>query len=313
MKLSIIVPVYNVENYVSATLDSLLSIRFSWDYEIIVVNDGSTDGTEDVVRGCQQKSDRIRLFSIENQGVSNARNYGLRQAAGDYITFMDGDDTVEPDFYERAVRELDSGGYDFVQGNYLLIDSNGSHQQQYVEADEVITDRAVMLQKFFGPEKAVHNSVWGKVYRAETARRAAFDTTLAVSEDQKYVFDLLCAADRIKLLSAYGCNYLQREASAVHTIHADRFYDRLAVLDHCKKQTPYPDVIADIECQRIGALVGLYYQLCVEKDPRNREIRKELLKSPYQQLWPMLDKRTQRRILLSKFAGSVYGLYLSCR
>ena len=117
MKLSIIVPVYNLEKYIAKTLDSLLSIRFSYDYEIIVVNDGSTDASETVIRDYQQKTDKIRLFTIENGGVSNARNVGIHHAQGQYITFMDGDDTVEPDFYEKAVAELDAGGYDFVQGN----------------------------------------------------------------------------------------------------------------------------------------------------------------------------------------------------
>ena len=114
MKLSIIVPVYNLENYVSKTLDSLLSIRFSHDYEIIVVNDGSTDGSEAVIRDYQEKTDKIRLFTTENHGLPGARNYGVGKAIGDYITFFDGDDTVDPDFYEKAVAELDRGGYDFV-------------------------------------------------------------------------------------------------------------------------------------------------------------------------------------------------------
>lgn len=89
MKLSIIVPAYNVETYLPATLDSLLSIQFSHDYEIIVVNDGSTDTTGDVVRDYQQKSNNIQLFTVENQGVSNARNLGIRQASGEYIAFVD--------------------------------------------------------------------------------------------------------------------------------------------------------------------------------------------------------------------------------
>ena len=105
MKLSIIVPVYNLEDYIAATLDSLLSIHFSSNYEIVVINDGSTDGSESVIRDYQQKQSRIVLYSIKNQGVSNARNVGISKATGEYITFVDGDDTVEPDFFEKAVHE----------------------------------------------------------------------------------------------------------------------------------------------------------------------------------------------------------------
>ena len=164
MKLSIIVPVYNLEDYIAATLDSLLSIHFSSNYEIVVINDGSTDGSESVIRDYQQKQSRIVLYSIKNQGVSNARNVGISKATGEYITFVDGDDTVEPDFFEKAVQELDRDGYDFVQGNFRIIDSSNASYMQFVSEDTVISEREIMLDKLFGLEKLIHNAVWGKVY-----------------------------------------------------------------------------------------------------------------------------------------------------
>ena len=151
MKLSIIVPVYNLENYISRTLDSLLAIRFSHDYEIIVVNDGSTDASEAIIRDYQQKTDKIRLFTIENGGVSNARNVGIGYARGQYITFMDGDDTVEPDFYERAVAELDSGGYDFVQANFREIYEDHVVPHILAEQDMEITDRRQIMEGYLCP------------------------------------------------------------------------------------------------------------------------------------------------------------------
>lgn len=172
IKLSIIVPVYNLEDYISRTLDSLLSIRFFHDYEIIVVNDGSTDGSEAVIAGYQEKSDKIRLFTIENGGVSNARNVGIRHAQGQYITFMDGDDTVEPDFYEKAVAELDAGGYDFVQGNYREVYEDRVIPCIFAERDVEITDRKEMLERYLDQNKQlIHYGVWGKVFQADTVRQ----------------------------------------------------------------------------------------------------------------------------------------------
>ena len=167
MKLSIIIPVYNLENYIVATLESLLSIRFSFDFEIIVINDGSTDGSESVIHDYQQKYSQIALYTIENQGVSNARNVGISKASGEYITFVDGDDTVEPDFFEKTIQELNEGGYDFVQGNYRRIDGDNTSYDQFVSEDVVITEKDIMHEKLFGLEKLIQNHVWGKVFRAK--------------------------------------------------------------------------------------------------------------------------------------------------
>ena len=159
MKLSIIVPVYNLEDYIATTLDSLLSIHFSSDYEIIMINDGSTDDSESIIRGYQRSHNQIVLYSIENQGVSNARNVAISKASGEYITFVDGDDTIEPDFFEKAVQELDTSGYDFVQGNYRIIDGANTSYEQFVSEDMAITEKDIMLDKLFGLEKLIHNAV----------------------------------------------------------------------------------------------------------------------------------------------------------
>ena len=180
VKLSIIVPVYNLENDVSRTLDSLLPIRFSHDYEIIVVNDGSTDASEAVIAGYQEKTDKIRLFTIENGGASNARNVGIGYAQGQYITFMDGDDTVEPDFYEKAVSEMDAGGYDFVQGNHQKIYEDRVVPCVLVAYDEVIADRKEMLGHYLDVDhKTISYGVWGKVFREDIVRRIPFNAALA--------------------------------------------------------------------------------------------------------------------------------------
>ena len=149
MKLSVIVPVYNLENYIATTLESLLSIRFSFDYEIIVINDGSVDGSESIIHDYQKKYGQITLYFIEHQGVSIARNLGLSKARGVYIIFVDGDDTVEPDFFEKAIQELDEGGYDFVQGNHRRIDGYNISYDQFVSKDMVITEKDIMHEKLF--------------------------------------------------------------------------------------------------------------------------------------------------------------------
>ena len=314
MKLSIIVPVYNLENYVSKTLDSLLSIRFSYDYEIVVVNDGSTDGSEAVIRDYQEKTDKIRLFTTENHGLPGARNYGVGKAIGDYITFFDGDDTVDPDFYEKAVAELDRGGYDFVQGNYREVYEDRVISQVFVEQDMEIADREEMMRLFVIPaERRIYNSACNKVYRGDIARQVSFCPGRILAEDQEYNFQVLYNATRIKLLTAMSVDYYQRGNSCVHTMNTGKVCNKLEIIEHILEKNPYPELILPIEEEHVRLLQEYYFYLCKEKDPRAKEVRRQILKCPIRQLWPWLTPNVRRRLLLYRFAGDLYGWYLSVK
>lgn len=310
MKLSIVVPVYNLEHYISATLDSLLSIRFSYDYEILLINDGSTDRSEEIIRQYADAHKNIRLFSIQNQGVSNARNMGIREASGDYITFVDGDDTVDPDFYEKAVHELDAGGYTFVQGNYQLVSGDTRRPEQCVKKDCVITDRNEMLKLFFGPDKEIHNSICSKVFQAGTVRKLQFDSSLRVSEDQKFVFDVLMGADSIKLLSALCYYYYQRSGSAIHSMSAAKQKDKLAALFYFKSRISDKDLRARIERQEFQLLLGMYVTAA-----RHREdcsgLYAAIRKLNFRGFFPYLDFKTKLHAVLLCTAPKVYNFYLS--
>lgn len=314
MKLSIIVPVYNLEKYIAKTLDSLLSIRFSYDYEIIVVNDGSTDASETVIRDYQQKTDKIRLFTIENGGVSNARNVGIGYARGQYITFLDGDDTVDQDFYEKAVAELDRGGYDFVQGNFREIYEDHVVPHILAEQDMEITDRKQIMEGYLCPEhRCIYNCVWSKVYRWDIVRQVPFCPGRILAEDQEYNFDVICICSRVKLLRDMSVDYFQRGDSIVHTMNSKKALNKLGVLEHILEKNPYPELILPIEEDHLRLLQEAFFYLCKEKDPRAKEVRGKILACPIRQLWPRLTPNVRRRLLLYRFAGPLYEWYLSVK
>ena len=124
--LSIIVPVYNLEVFLPEALASLLKIDFEAPYEIIVVDDGSSDGSLAILRAYEEKSKTVRVITGPNGGVCRARNAGIEAARGKYLAFADGDDTVEPGFFAAAVSEIERNGFDLVQGN-----------TRYLEGEEV--------------------------------------------------------------------------------------------------------------------------------------------------------------------------------
>lgn len=128
--ISIIVPAYNIENYLPKTLDSILAQEYT-KLEIIVVNDGSKDGTAVVIDDYAARDSRIKAIHKENSGVTSARLRGLAEAKGDYIGFVDGDDYIEPQMYARLMENLQRHGADISHCGYQMVFPHGRIDYYY--------------------------------------------------------------------------------------------------------------------------------------------------------------------------------------
>lgn len=111
--LSIIVPIYNAQNYLEKCVNSIRDQFFS-DWELILINDGSTDNSEYICKNFSDRDGRIRVFNKTNGGAASARNYGLNVARGEYVTFVDSDDYIEPDMYQNMLKIIAEYGCDIV-------------------------------------------------------------------------------------------------------------------------------------------------------------------------------------------------------
>lgn len=143
--LSIIVPAYNVERFVGPCLESILNQETKVDFEVIIVNDGSTDGTADVIAEYAQKDSRIRVISQSNKGFSDARNTGIDQARGKALMFVDSDDMIAPTHVDALMTALRAGDCDYVTSDYTDIDEAGNQIGQG------------KLREFMG-------TAWGRAY-----------------------------------------------------------------------------------------------------------------------------------------------------
>lgn len=123
--ISVIVPVYNIKEYLERCVNSILAQTWE-NLEILLVDDGSDDGTERLVDELREKNDRIRVFHKENGGSSSARNLGIREAKGAYLGFVDSDDYIEPFMYERLYRAVKETGMPVAQGGRREIDEQGN-------------------------------------------------------------------------------------------------------------------------------------------------------------------------------------------
>ena len=181
-RVSIIIPAYNVAQFISETLDSVFAQTFD-DYEVIIVNDGSPD-TVELERVLTPNLEKICYLKQENRGAGAARNAGLRAARGKYVAFLDADDVWLPNYLEKQVNFIESdGNYDLVYCNALLIGDSPWAGKTYMDRDP--SDGPVTLEALLGERCMVITS--GAVARRESIMAVGlFDETLPNSQD----FDL---------------------------------------------------------------------------------------------------------------------------
>ena len=308
--LSIIIPVYNLEKFIGKTIESLLNINFTKRFEIIIVNDGSTDNSERIIMNYAQNNGAIKLITIDNAGVSNARNVGMHEANGKYITFVDGDDTVEPDFFDIAVKELENGAYDFIQGNFRILDENDKESYlQFIKDAEEYANRDNMLRAFLGKPKKIHNNVWGKVFKRDLLEQLEFDEKLTIAEDQKFVFDVISKSNSIKLLPVIGYNYYQRNDSAMHRFSIKKEYDKLLVLQYMKSNVQNKDIVKILVLSEIYLLINLYHVL-VKENYSTKECVARIQSLDLTSIRASINRRSRVELFLIRHFHYIYWVIL---
>ncbi|MEI4801755.1 glycosyltransferase [Bacillus sp. FJAT-51639] len=201
-KVSVIVPIYNVEQYVSRCLDSLLSQNFS-DIEIIAVNDGSTDGSAKILNDYAKKDSRIMVIEKENGGVSSARNEGIRAANGEYIGFVDPDDWVDKDMYESMYNSAVDEKADIVMCTYTREFGSHSKIKEFNLPEKVCYHneevQLKVMRRLVGPlNEEIANpelldawgTVWSKLYRSDILKENNIEfvdlSTIGTNEDSLF-------------------------------------------------------------------------------------------------------------------------------
>src|SRR4051795_5768452 len=161
-RLSVIVPVYNVEDYLEECLDSVVAQTFS-DYECVMVDDGSTDASAAIAERCAVRDERFRLVSQENGGLSKARNTGIDHSSGELLVFLDSDDVLPANAYELLVGALDQSGSDFATGNVYRLTRFAVTQARYVAKAFEETRLKTHVTKL--RPLLADRTAWNKVFR----------------------------------------------------------------------------------------------------------------------------------------------------
>lgn len=220
-KVSIIIPVYNTAKYLPRCLDSVLTQTYQ-NLEVILVDDGSTDNSGQIADTYAKQDKRIKVIHQPNQGQSAARNVGLENATGKYISFVDSDDEIKPTFIEQLLSAYDDTTSISVCGIHYKRLRTHSAENVYISsfrsrrAKESVRAYILML---LATDGRLYSSV-NKLYRADIARKLKFDTKLNFAEDTKFVLDYLKRAQgeiRFVLQPLYIYNF-GTETSTMRTV-----------------------------------------------------------------------------------------------
>lgn len=215
--ISIIIPVYNGEEHLDRCVKSVLSQSYR-ELEVILVNDGSTDNTGALCDDYAKKDSRIRVIHQQNAGVSAARNAGLEAASGDFIGFVDADDTILPRTYETAINAI--ADCDMVMWDAVTILQDGSTEPDTIP--QLSEDRRLTRQDFTPSLlRWMAGSVWRCLYKAELLRSVRFPLGIKLSEDRLFNLQAMGKASSLRYLKQPMYQRWLRPGSAVFSYHPD--------------------------------------------------------------------------------------------
>lgn len=208
--ISIIIPVYNAGKYLNACIDSVLKQTYS-NIEVVLVNDGSKDSSGDICNQYQSKDSRIKVIHLENGGVSRARNKGIELCNGDYICFIDSDDTIEPNYIKDFKDSIEEHIYIYIQGTNIIRQNGPTDKVSY---------KAIGINDIYGifytNKLCDHGYAACKMYSSSLIKKnnIKFREEIKFSEDLLFILECLLFTDKIKYIDKSGYNYFLREGNA---------------------------------------------------------------------------------------------------
>lgn len=214
--ISVIVPVYKVEQYLNRCIESIVKQTYK-NLEIILVDDGSPDNCPNMCDNWAEKDSRIKVIHKRNGGLSSARNAAMNVITGDYVGFVDSDDYLEHSFYNTLLNELVSADADIVDVGYKYVDTNYNHIKTTLYPPKIIEKDMLISNFITGTE--FDAAVWNKLYKRNVIGGIRFDESVKIGEDVIFNYSVLKNANRICVMNIALYNYLFRNDSISHTVN----------------------------------------------------------------------------------------------
>lgn len=261
--ISVIIPIYNSEKYLKKCIESVINQTYK-DIEIILVDDGSRDSSAEICDEYAKKYENVQVLHQMNQGLVQARKKGVSLARGEYIAFVDSDDWIDEDFYEKLIEVVKNEDSDIVTSGIIY---------EWKDKKSVVVDK-IQEGTYYGEnikniiwEKMIYDkdnrgqgitaAIWNKVFKREKLKAVIenIDSNISYGEDGAVVYTLLTKIDRITITYYCGYHYLQREDSMIHTF-SEKSFGKLLKLHKCMKK----EMLKMQDSKRLISQIDLYVQ-----------------------------------------------------
>lgn len=269
-RVSVIIPVYNIEEYLPRCIESIIGQTYT-DWEIILVDDGSTDRSGEICDEYANSDDRIKSFHKANGGVSSARNEGLSQACGEYICFIDGDDWISNCMFEYLVRDIEDDGSDMSMCRIKLMDSFVDEAADDYESIKKYTQDS---QQYLVDNFLNHgNSCCAKLFKRDQLTGIEFQQGHTIGEDMLFLLKARERFTKVSVLEFSGYYYLQLPSSAMNKSFKPSFMDEiycwqqaLAELGGCEQH-----IIKKVKAIIIVAAFQVLQKLAFEQEVKDKK------------------------------------------
>lgn len=274
--LSIIVPVYNDEKYLDRCVNSILKQTFT-DFELLLIDDGSTDNSPHMCDDYATMDSRVKVIHQNNQGITGARNTGIEAATGDYIAFMDHDDWLDGDMYEKLMKTAQEYDADIVKCGINYTDGEDQNSRYtYGEGLKVYQGNQI-IEQFFVKR---HVLIWNAVYRAEIAKKVVYPDTNRLMdghEDNYAAFFYCLYAKKMVLRDDTFYNYHQNDASFSRAIETDSNQRYLKVDEEIRKTIIEKNIVLpQWLANKLEWLWAKHYYHYIRDDQSVKTIKKEV-------------------------------------
>lgn len=273
--ISVIIPIYNNEKYISKCLDSILSQNYT-NIQVIAIDDGSTDKSGEILEQYAAKDVRIKAYHTKNCGVSAARNTGIKHAVGEYVTFVDSDDTIDPNMYEYMLGQFVENDIDIVHCGYKKIKLDGTSRlvcgtnKEYHFNKKEGVSHLIKGDLFTG-------ALWNKIYRRSLLDHIYFDESIKINEDILFNFYAFQRAKKTIFIDQPFYHYYEREnASTKRTNQLKKVKDCALVAKNVFMNSKGKSY-GTIACSKyIISLMNYYRELLYENIKKTSDERKKL-------------------------------------
>ena len=235
---SIVIPVYNAENYIKKSIESILHQTYPV-WELILIDNGSEDDSFKICQEYAKKEERIQvLHQYQNKGVSAARNLGLEKANGDYVTFLDADDWVAEDYLEQLVKAAKS-----TQADMLVCQYKKVYDVDRESGEERFSEQQIFITKEYNKEDYVEQCLlngythcWGVLYRLSLLDGIRFPARITIGEDVLFLIDTILQAEKIVVTEYDGYRYYINENGAMNRKFTPSYMDQILCWQKAKEK-----------------------------------------------------------------------------